>query len=253
MTMLTRFGAFVMTAAVLSGAAAVLVVSIPKSASVGATTTPAVSESTVEPSPSGASMSLAPSPAATTAKPSAQSVAELTLAPTSSPYSCLDRFAEVDEDVDIANTAYYAQTVFIGHIIEVGVARWSTPDNTEPRGVIAPGSASIYTPVTMAVEEGIRATAAGDIVPIAVQGGEVGCDRVIYSNRPTNLVAGQTYAVFQIDPSLVPETSRLIAIWTVEDGLVRTPADGDLTPEQLAARIANAGYAPFPTSPGKAP
>ena len=66
---------------------------------------------------------------------------------------------------------------------------------------------------------------------------------------PTDLSVGQQYVVFMIDAGRVAESGRLLALWPVTDGLVRTPADGTLTIEELAARVQAAGYEPFPTIP----
>ena len=156
---------------------------------------------------------------------------------------------EVEEDVRLESTAYYAAAVFVGRVTDVGAGQMTTANRTPGASVVSPSRASVYTPVSIEVNTAIRGVQTGEAVDVQVQGGEIGCNRVIYSNPPTDLSVGQQYVVFMIDAGRVAESGRLLALWPVTDGLVRTPADGTLTIEELAARVQAAGYEPFPTIP----
>lgn len=193
-----------------------------------------------------------PSPLAVARDPLATEVTEPTQQHLAT--GCREQFG-VGDSQSIDDTAYYAQSVFVGRVTAIHEARWSTEDGQSPRDEPFAGApAFIYTPLTIEVELPIREANAGDVVETRVGGGTVGngtvgCTHFLLSGVPTDFAIDQRFAIFLIDPELVPETYRLVGIWPAVNNLVMTPMDGELTVEELTERVATAGYNPFPSAP----
>jgi hypothetical protein len=129
----------------------------------------------------------------------------------------------------------------VGRITTVEESRWTTPAD-HPPGSSSRAPEYIYTPLTLEVEAPVRGGIVGSSVDVRVGGGTVGagtaaCTRPTISGVPSDFEIGQRFAIFLIDPNLVPETDRLVGIWPVTDGVVQTPRDGDMTIEELGDRL----------------
>lgn len=190
--------------------------------------------------PGGSLLAKAPS-----AEPSNSSPSIEVEEPTPRPSICTEQYA-IGEDQSIADTAYWAKIVFIGRVTEVGPAGWSDSQGGPAGNTMAPGPSYIETPLTFSVETPIRGTAAGATQETAVGGGIVGCVRFTMSGVPEDFVPGQRFAIFLIDPDILPVTRGLVGIWPVTGETVATPLDGVVSIDELAQQVAKAGYAPFP-------
>ncbi len=166
---------------------------------------------------------------------------------TATPYPCQAITVIADgPEPSVENNAVHAASVFVGRVIEVGEARWNTPDGERPASAPLPDTPIIYRPVTVEIVAAIRGPENGERVVLDLLGGEVGCDSVSYAGLPV-LTMGGTYAVFHAPPAGVPSTARTTAMWPVDGDVVVTPVDGELTIAQLRRMVEAVPFRPFPT------
>jgi hypothetical protein len=206
--------------------------------------------------PSQGAASTSPSAIEPTERPTSPSPAAFATAPPStdpSATSCREQFGIADAQT-LEDAAYYAQTVFIGRITAVEDARWTTPAD-HPPGPKSGAPEFIHTPIWLEVETSIRGGIPGSAVQTFVGGGTVrsetgGCVRFTLGGIPSDFEIGQRFAIFLMDADLMGEVARLNGIWPVVDGVVKTPADGDLDIDGFRERVAAVDYgAPFPYGP----
>lgn len=147
----------------------------------------------------------------------------------------------------------------MGRITTVEESRWTTPAD-HPPGSSSRAPEYIYTPLTLEVEAPVRGGTAGSTVEVRASGGTVGagtaaCTRYTLLGVPSDFKMGQRFAIFLVDPDLVPETYRVVGIWPVVDGVVETPLEGDMSIDELQDRLSAFpnGESPFGPFPSAAP
>lgn len=174
--------------------------------------------------------------------------AEATATAAGASAECTTRFTTSDRvEPTVENTAFWAETVFVGTVSSFGDPQWTATDapqgSPDLEGRDAP---FIATPVTFSVDQAVRGSPDSRIT-VPVRGGVIGCDRWSFDDVPQEVSIGQRYLVFLIDETLIGAERRLIAMRSVTGDVVNTPAEGDISLSAVAAAVEAAEYRPFPT------
>jgi hypothetical protein len=149
----------------------------------------------------------------------------------SPPEGCLR--AVTDREVfswSTASTAAASSVVVVADVTTVGRGRWSTADGQRPAvsSHRAP-AAVITTPLAVQVVSSHKGTSAGS-VDVILPGGSSGCDTYQVTDLPFNPAPGR-YAIFLVPTAGQSATGAnltVLAMWPVSNGVVKTPADGEV-------------------------
>ena len=148
--------------------------------------------------------------------------------------------------------------IFAGH----GTAEWNTPDGHRPSAQeVQEKTARLIRPISIELKGQIRGarTSAEDAI---VRGGELGCDKVTYTDD-TPLTVGQRYLFFML-PLLDSEAQRsdkllVLAAWPVgKSDVVTTRHEGDMSLADVKKGIDEGPkpaetpnpHEPWPSGPG---
>ncbi len=164
----------------------------------------------------------------------------------SSPGDCITLYESIDAaEPTLENLGKVARDVVVAKVLEEGAPYWDSPTGKRPEPGAPIGEGNEYyilTPYVVVVDQTIGGSRAGGRLTVAVEGGEIGCDRFVVSPSVTMHVA-QRYALFlrQWEPGVgeagTAPPLAFEALPVGDDGTVETPLDGPLPLAEFAAAL----------------
>lgn len=165
--------------------------------------------------------------------------------PEASPGCGVDEISADGPAPSISNRTRGSTVVVVATVVDVGSARWNTPDGSRPAfATLPPRGAYVYRPVTLKVTAPLKGSTPTSVT-VRLPGGTADCFTFLVDGAP-NLVVGHAYAFF-LGPSRTASGADDTATLTVNEGwsmsqsgAVQTPLDGSLSIPALSAAVAAA-------------
>lgn len=164
-----------------------------------------------------------------------------------SPGDCITLYESIDAaEPTLENLGKVARDVVIATVLEKGAPYWDSPTGKRPEPGAPIGEGNEYfilTPYMVVVDQAITGSRASGRVTVAVEGGEIGCDRFVVSPSVTMHVA-QRYALFLrpwepgVGEAGAAPPLAFEALPVGDDGAVKTPLDGAMSLPEFAAAVA---------------
>jgi hypothetical protein len=140
----------------------------------------------------------------------------------------------------LADLASFAPAIFIGKFRSYGETHWSTPDGKRPSSMNEGNNPHLFRDAEFSVEQVLRGPLATGPQVLRMEGGELGCDRIVYTPTPEP-VEGQRSVVFlygDVDTRGEYAAPAVNVVWPIVEGSVITPADGSLPLSNVEQSIA---------------